>query len=168
MSTKKRGFTLIELLVVISIIGLLSSVVLASLSTTRTRGRAAAIRSALTSLRTQMELEANPPGRYGMTTNYTTGVGDNASCGFNNFATTKVAQIRTNMASNLAVSTDYVCSVNVSSLTVPATRWAVAAILPGGAGLACVDSTGESKVYSGVTTVAGISTATHLNNGDCI
>jgi prepilin-type N-terminal cleavage/methylation domain-containing protein len=40
--TKKSGFTLIELLVVISIIGLLASVVLASLSDSRARARDAA------------------------------------------------------------------------------------------------------------------------------
>src|SRR3989344_5180103 len=36
---KQKGFTLIELLVVISIIGLLSSVVFASLNTARIKGR---------------------------------------------------------------------------------------------------------------------------------
>ncbi len=39
MKNKKRGFTLIELLVVISIIGLLSSVVLASVNGTRIKAR---------------------------------------------------------------------------------------------------------------------------------
>ncbi len=38
----RRGFTLIELLVVISIIGLLSSVILASLSVARQKGQIAA------------------------------------------------------------------------------------------------------------------------------
>lgn len=40
--TKNKGFTLIELLVVISIVGLLSSVVLASLNTARDKGRISA------------------------------------------------------------------------------------------------------------------------------
>ncbi len=56
MKQISRGFTLIELLVVIAIIGILSSVVLASLTTARTKGQAAAIQSQLANSRAQAEL----------------------------------------------------------------------------------------------------------------
>lgn len=56
MTTLKRGFTLIELLVVIAIIGLLSSVVLASLSTSRQKSRDARRVSDIDQLRTALEL----------------------------------------------------------------------------------------------------------------
>jgi prepilin-type N-terminal cleavage/methylation domain-containing protein len=52
-----KGFTLIELLVVISIIGLLSSIVLASLSTTRVRASDAAIKADLRGIATSAEVE---------------------------------------------------------------------------------------------------------------
>src|ERR1035437_5563028 len=53
---KNKGFTLIELLVVIAIIGILSSVVLASLSSARNKGKDAAVKSQLASMRAQAEI----------------------------------------------------------------------------------------------------------------
>lgn len=53
---KKRGFTLIELLVVIAIIGILASVVLASLNSARAKGANAAVKANLSGMRAQAEL----------------------------------------------------------------------------------------------------------------
>jgi prepilin-type N-terminal cleavage/methylation domain-containing protein len=55
-NTFKRGFTLIELLVVIAIIGILASVVLASLNTARDKGTDAAIQSSINNVRAQANI----------------------------------------------------------------------------------------------------------------
>ncbi len=59
---KNKGFTLIELLVVIAIIGILASVVLASLNTARAKGANAAVKSNLNNVRAQAELVYDTAG----------------------------------------------------------------------------------------------------------
>ncbi len=56
MNITKRGFTLIELLVVIAIIGILASVVLASLNTARNKGANASVKANLSGMRAAAEL----------------------------------------------------------------------------------------------------------------
>lgn len=65
-SIMEKGFTLIELLVVIAIIGVLSSIVLASLTTARGKGANAAIKGNLANMRAQAELfyDANSNSSY--------------------------------------------------------------------------------------------------------
>ena len=60
----KKGFTLIELLVVVAIIGLLSSIVLASLNSARARSKDVSIKEEANQLATLMALNYNDYGSY--------------------------------------------------------------------------------------------------------
>src|SRR5688572_6538667 len=63
-TSKTKGFTLIELLVVVAIIGLLSSVVLASLSTARAKAKDARRLSDMHSIQTALALYYDSFGVY--------------------------------------------------------------------------------------------------------
>ena len=68
-----RGFTLIELLVVVAIIGILSSIVLASLNTARIKGADAARISDVNSIETALEMYYNDNGGYPTSSNSSNG-----------------------------------------------------------------------------------------------
>lgn len=77
---KSRGFTLIELLVVVAIIGLLSSVVLASLNSAKLKANDAAIQSDLNTIQTQSQIYYNDHGNYGSNTSTIWPFSGNPSC----------------------------------------------------------------------------------------
>jgi len=69
-----HGFTLIELLVVISIIGLLSSVVFASLNTAREKSRLSGIKQEMVELRNALELNYSAISGYNNLDSYQAGL----------------------------------------------------------------------------------------------
>ena len=161
----KKGFTLIELLVVIAIIGILSSVVLASLNAARGKGADAAVKSNLSNIRAQAEIQYDSLGCYtdsgscNATTPTAVAVGACPTSGTGNIFR------NANIASQIAAATSAGGSFNTCSATVGGTAWAVAVITktavadqPGSGW--CVDSSGKSKSI----TVAGSLTQTNLNS----
>lgn len=147
--TFKRGFTLIELLVVIAIIGILASVVLASLNSARDKGSNAALKGALAQVRSQAELFYDTGRTYtGLCADPTI---DNI---LNNAQTNSVDAAGTPIVAyaTAQTATDVTCHVNGTG-----NAYAVSAPLKAaesGNAYYCVDSTGFAKTTN---TALGVS-----------
>ena len=147
MKKLQKGFTLIELLVVIAIIGILSSIVLSSLSSARTKGEDAAIQSTLSNMRAQAELYYSNNNTYGT---YTAGLCPTASGNASIFATTTTGGMWTLVDGLNTRATNALTRCSASG-----TAWAAAAQLKSDTTKSyCVDSTGTSRPYTGTPTAA--------------
>ncbi|MDO8183683.1 MAG: type II secretion system protein [bacterium] len=134
--SKIEGFTLIELLVVIAIIGILSGIVLTSLGTARNKAKDAAIKSQLSSLRTQAEIYYDGSASYG-----TAGAACNTASSM--WADTGVVDIVTKIGTDGGTM-----SCNNST-----TAWAAYSDLISSTDYFCVDSNGSAKQTTSAPTI---------------
>jgi prepilin-type N-terminal cleavage/methylation domain-containing protein len=142
---RSRGFTLIELLVVIAIIGILSAVVLASLSTARTKGQDAAIQSDLNTIQTQAEIYYNGAGGNSYGTSATPA--GTCSGATSMFSDTVIGNaVKGIMSNNGGAAASTQCDSNGSAYAVKAKS-----ATNSGSTYFCVDSTGFSGTSTSMT-----------------
>jgi prepilin-type N-terminal cleavage/methylation domain-containing protein len=153
---KNKGFTLIELLVVIAIIGILSSVVLASLSSARNKGKDAAVKSQLASMRAQAELyyATNTDSYLGVCTaaSASNGFGGAAGVGLSGPGLIKATQDAAGIGTTVKVALTDEGAFDFITCHDSIDAWAVDAPMTASTeavhAMYCVDSTGVSKAMA--------------------
>ncbi len=146
-----QGFTLIELMVVISIIGMLSSIVLASLVKARQSGLDGKIIQQVHQMRNQLELEYSENNSFAALLPFTW-VSTQANCNLL-YSGTYAAKAReicgaivTSSASNFACSTCYFyMGVDTASGFTASNNFSIMAYLPGSGVMYCVGNSGRTS-----------------------
>ncbi|MFA5431654.1 MAG: type II secretion system protein [Candidatus Paceibacterota bacterium] len=147
----KKGFTLIELLVVIAIIGILSGMIIVSMSGAQDAAKGARIKAAMDQFRTTAEIYKTTTGGG---TSYGSSIGLAAS------SASPCANVATSMITTGTEGKalcDDIQSQAATALTIynSATAWCMQKVLPGTPSVTwCVDSAGTVGAHSGCDNTA--------------
>ncbi len=151
---KSQGFTLIEILVVVAIIGILSSVVIVSLSSTKKKGAVAFVKKSMSEIRTQANLYYAVNGDYGTAQSFDTFLSSETT-----FCSNTCFLDDATILSSLKRFDPYIGAYYSSShpdqnhymsyvISTDKQRWALSVSMVNGPKTYCIDSTGQSVLSS--------------------
>ncbi len=157
MKKLQKGFTLIELLVVIAIIGVLATVGMVALNSSKGKGDDAAVRSNLHSLRSQAEIFYLNHKKYGFNVSDVTDCITTTTFIASTTGQGAGSKITANLIKNARGSANVRCAAAAGGGT-----WAVSALLANG-GYVCAHGTDQSVIASTTGTLVN-----SISNNACV
>lgn len=143
---KKRGFTLIELLVVIAIIGILSSIVLVSMTGARNKAKEASMTASMSQIRTTAEIDYATNNNYSAVCTEVGGTAGNST--LTQTAGTDYKRLNDAIDAQKGGTNNAQCNENTNS-----TAYAVwVELITDTTKAYCVDSAGNAKTVTKPTT----------------